>query len=328
MRTVAAIVVVAIANAAIAAPADKNPYLARARVHLAAIELDLAAAALDEALATGDNDPGATAAIHGLGGVVAATRGDAAGAEDAFARALAIDPGTAVDAELGPKIVGPFEAARARLAGARLAVHVVSDVSAGTLTLIVDADPAALVVGGRAAIRTAAGVENEVAGAGASSVALAVPMTPGTTVTVSALDARGNRLIDVPWRATPATAVLVAPPPTASGSRRAWIASPWLWAGVAGVAAATGTVFALQARATRDDLDGVLATPSAHTRAEAEALDDRGARQTLTANVAFGVAAGAAIAAAALWWRTSPDDPTVTATATPSGGMLAIGARW
>lgn len=324
---VAAVLIVALANAALAAPADKNPYLARARVHVAAVELDLAASALDEALATGDNDTAATASIHALAGVVAATRGDAPAAEAAFGRALSIDPATAVDAELGPKIVGPFEAARARLAGARLAAHVVGDAAAGTLTLIVDADPATLVVGARAQIRTAAGVENQVAGSGATSVVLAVPMSTGTRVVVSALDARGNRLLDVTWSA-PSAAVVVPPPPPPARDGRSWVASPWLWVGVAGAFAATGTLLGLQARSTRDELDDVLAMPNEHTRAEAEELDDQGARQSRYANIAFGLAAGAAITAGALWWTRRSDGPTVSATPSPSGGVLTLDTRW
>ncbi|MEJ7600054.1 MAG: hypothetical protein WKG01_19255 [Kofleriaceae bacterium] len=82
---------------------SESPAIARAQGHIAAVEYELAQAALEEALRAGGNQPDVTAAIHGLLGVIAASRDRPAEAQAAFARQLAIDPAADVDRELGPR---------------------------------------------------------------------------------------------------------------------------------------------------------------------------------------------------------------------------------
>jgi hypothetical protein len=72
------------------------------------------------------------------------------------------------------------------------------------------------------------------------------------------------------------------------------------WAGAAALALAAGGVFAWQARDTRAALDRLNQDSESHAFSEAEALDRRGRRQTILADVGFGVAGGCAIAAAVL----------------------------
>ncbi|MEJ7600055.1 MAG: hypothetical protein WKG01_19260 [Kofleriaceae bacterium] len=98
-----------------------------------------------------------------------------------------------------------------------------------------------------------------------------------------------------------------------------------LWAGVALGFGATGSVFALLASATRADLDAVVANSGEHTLAEAEALDRRGDRQTLIANLTFG-AAGLCAAGAVIdyLWHRETKPVRVVSTASTAGVMLGV----
>lgn len=284
-----------VAAAPVAARAE-SPAIARARSHIAAVEYDLAQAALDEALRTGAHAPQETAEIHGLLGVVAASRGQVAEAQASFERQLAIDPAAAVDRELGPKIVDPFVAAQGALAGRAIAVE--ARLVAGGVELVVAGDPLSMVVAARAAGRAGGGTLADAPLTGGRA-SLVLSRGAPRAVLVSALDAHGNRLadVDVALPAPPAEATAAIAPPRRS---RRWM----LWAGGAAGFLATGTGFALLARSARSDLDDVLENSGDHTLEEAQALDDSGRRRTLIANLSFGAAGvlGALAAVDYLWW--------------------------
>ncbi|HUS69136.1 MAG TPA: hypothetical protein VMZ28_31585 [Kofleriaceae bacterium] len=321
-RLVAAVIAgVALGGAAALARAGESAAIARARGHIAAVEYDLAQAALDEALRGGGNGPVETAEIHGLLALVAASRGQAAEAQAAFERQLAIAPAATVDRELGPKIVEPFAAAQAALRGRAIAVE--ARAIEGGVELVVAGDPLAMVVAARVSGRAGALTDAAVSGGRA---ALVLARGVGGTVVVSALDAHGNRLaeVEVPLpqaRVAAATTTEVAP---ARRSRR-WM----LWAGGAAGFLATGTVFALMARSTRSELDDVVEDSGDHTLEEARALDDTGRRRTLIANLSFGAAGVLAAVAAAdyLWW--SEERPArLTVAPAPSGWTVGLAGRF
>ena len=299
------------ARRAAAQPAESGA-VARARGHIAAVEYDLAQAALDEALRTGGHGPGETAEIHGLLALVAASRGQAAEAQAAFETQLAIEPAATVDRELGPKIVEPFTAAQAALGGRAIAVE--ARAIEGGVELVVAGDPLAMVVAARVSGRAGALTDAPVSGGRAD---LVLARGVGGAVVVAALDAHGNRLAEVEVvlpqaRVAAATTTEVEP---ARRSRR-WM----LWAGGAAGFLATGTVFALMARSTRSELDDVVENSGDHTIEEARSLDDTGRRRTLIANVSFGAAGVLAAVAAAdyLWW--SEERPARLSVAPASSG--------
>ena len=98
------------------------------------------------------------------------------------------------------------------------------------------------------------------------------------------------------------------------------------WAGVALVGAGVGGYFAWQVGQTEDELAALNAASDQHSFDEALALRDRGQRQALYANVGFGVA-GAAALAAVLTLVLEPD-AAVEVNPAPSGATVGTSVRF
>jgi len=284
--------------------------LARARDHVAAVELDLARTALDEALRAGDSGPAELAEIYLLSGRVAAALGRPDEASEHFRRLLAIDPDAALPAGLAPKIVEPFEAAR-RSRG-RLRVRAELRASRDpSLVVTVESDPLAMVAGARASMSG----EQTVVVTGARRMILRLP--PGSDdarIALAIVDRHGNRLAEARFaggrgegdsRVTATVSRPLDSAPVAQPSRRAapLYARWYLWAGASGALLAGAVYFGVQANRTADRLDEWQGESGTHDASAALDLDARGRRQTILADVGFAAAAVTAGVAGWLFWR-------------------------
>jgi hypothetical protein len=240
---------------------------------------------------------------HRLLGESAAALGDDSAAREHFTRWLVLAPDAALAPGASPKIAGPF--ARARAAATQLggftADAAVARERDRVVVTIVGADPLAMVTGMR--VRVGDGTEVTVADRRAE---LPTADAAAVTVTVALVDPAGDELVR---REFVGAAVVIRPAPSrppadAPASPRPSARHRWptlvrwpTWAGVALIGAGVGGYFAWQVGQTEDELAALNAASDQHSFDEALALRDRGQRQALYANVGFGVAGAAAIAA-------------------------------
>jgi hypothetical protein len=115
------------------------PELARARRLKQTLEFAAALDEVDRVIALGTSSPDGLTDAYRLAGELAAGLGRDGDAVTYFQRLLALDPGAAMPAGTSPKIVAPFEQARANLGGRALAAHVEGD------AIVVDDDPLGMV---------------------------------------------------------------------------------------------------------------------------------------------------------------------------------------
>lgn len=81
-----------------------------------------------------------------------------------------------------------------------------------------------------------------------------------------------------------------------------------LWAGVAGGFAAVGLAFGIQAHSAQSELDQLNADSREHDFREAQAIESRLDRNSILADVGFGLAAASAGVAVVMWLRHRHDD--------------------
>ncbi len=116
---------------------------------------------------------------------------------------------------------------------------------------------------------------------------------------------------------------VVAPPPPPAPNRFTGRRKLALAAGGAGVVAVgVGVALGVQSGSLEDDAYALCASPSTPCPAAPEANDriERARSRALAANIAFGVAGGAAIAAAVLWFTGAPESRVAV---TPRVGPVA-----
>src|SRR5687767_7916168 len=92
----------------VASPARADRALERARTEIGELRYDDAQKTVDKALRSGRNSPEQMTELYLLLGEVQASLGDDEAAQDAFRRALVIDPGAELRKGLSPKIKEPF----------------------------------------------------------------------------------------------------------------------------------------------------------------------------------------------------------------------------
>lgn len=295
--------------AALAGPASAggNASLDQAQQAIDNIDYEAARSLVGKALAGG----GLSLADHlralRMAGEVEAALGDDAAAREHFATWLYLDPKAKLADGLSPKITAPFDDARAST-GALVVDVTLTRTGDGVTVTLVTSDPLALVRGfearGGGAAASGEGLE----------ATLATTDPSGFEVTVEVVDERDNQIA---VRTVVAEPVEAAEKPVASGGgghgEAGW-PTPlrWpTWAGLALVAAGTGGYFSYRVGQAEDDLDALNADPGAHTADEARAIQDRGERDALVANVLYGVAGAAAIAAVLTLVLEPDDDPDV-----------------
>jgi hypothetical protein len=319
--------------AALAAPAaaggdDGAGLLDRAQKAISDdIDYDTAGTLVQQALDGGGLSRADLARAHRIAGEVAAALDDAAGARAHFVRWLLLEPDATLADGMSPKITEPFEAARAeaRELGA-MTIEVAAERRPGKVRVTLDArDPLNLIARLRA---RADGVEAEDVG---TRVELEVPGDAPLAVEISVLDEQGHELERQTVTAEVGGAVEPdRPPPRIEGGRGGggWPAIiRWpTWTAVAVVAGGAGGFFAYRVGQDEDELAALNASAAEHTIDEAEAVQARGQRNALYANIGFGVAAAAAVTAILTFVLEPDDQPRVEVT--PQGDGVSVSVRF
>jgi len=283
------------------------------------IDYEAARDLIDGALDQGGLDRVQLARAYRMAGEVAAALGDAAAAEEHFVHWLVLDPRGRLDAGVSPRIAEPFAAAKARvdILGA-LKIDVTVERNDARAHVSVDArDPLQMIAGMK--VSADGGGREETGGLTAD---VAVP-DRATVVTVTLVDAHGNVLAIETAKVGIADGLVVTGGGGGGGGGHAW---PTLvrwptWTGFAVLAAGVGGYFTWQVGKDEDALTALNESPGTHTFDEAQAIRDRGDTHALYANIAFGVAGAAAIAAV-LTYVLEPSDNVEVA---PSAGLGGAG---
>lgn len=206
-----------------------------------------------------------------------------------FARVLALRPNTQLVAGTSPKLQSPFDAARAM--GATLELELHADATRAFVT--VAHDPLALVSGIRATL---------VAGDGTRSTrvehALELAVPAGQRVAaLEAIDEHGNQLAIAQFSIEPEH---VVPPPLVAEPGTP-IAKHWVtYTAISGAALVAGGLCAWRFGVAQDEwnrLDG----EGGHAYSQLHAVEQRGQRFAIAADVSFGVAAIAGVVATVLF---------------------------
>lgn len=270
------------------------------------LEYEPALAIVEELIARGGATPAQLVERHLLAGRLAAGLDRADVAKAHFARVLALAPTTSLPAGTSPKLTEPFEAARV------IAAPLVVEARAGVAAeIIVKTDTLSLVAGLSARL-----VDNRVLrGEGTR-----VEIPRGTwAVEVSALDEHGNVL----WSAPVDRAV-----DSDGGPARAHVPfyrRPTVWLGIGTFTLAVGGLSAWRFQVAQDDWDAQRAAGMTDFT-DLQAIEDRGRRWGVVANISFGVTAAAGITAIVCAVVGKPK--VVAIHATPSESLLVVGGRF
>ncbi len=311
---------------AVAAPAgvradDSSALLDRAQHAVDEVDYEAARRLVAGALDAGKLSRADLARAHQLAGMVAAAVGDDAGARDHFVRWILLAPGAQLGAGVSPKIAAPFAVARDeadRLGAMTFDVDVTREPGAAVFTVNAH-DPLHLAVKLRVRIAGAA-LESPLPMARVE-VEDKVPLTAQITI----LDDRGDELATRDTGAPPrvggdAPAAIPSERPGPIHRHRVPALVRWpTWAAVTVVAAGAGGYFAWQVSKDHDALDALNADSAAHTFDEATALEDRGRKHALFANVGLGVA-GAALVATVVTLVIDRERVEVAPVVAPGGG--------
>ncbi|HEY0993581.1 MAG TPA: hypothetical protein VGD80_41290 [Kofleriaceae bacterium] len=308
--------------------------LVRARQAVGESDYVAARSALVAAREAGGCSPAQTVELYQLSGIVEAALGDTDAATDAFAHLLALSPTAALPPGTAPKITRLLETARLSfLDGAPLEVKIETAARPPAITLIVVRDPLRMVAAARVTYTVDGGPERTAVSP--ASPRTGMPLPPGRLAArVSALDEHGNRLVDIGSSDAPITIVAepptpaapaAAPPPVrALAARRPLLLRWWPYAAATVVSGAATAYFDWTA------YDLALDLQRARSKAEADAIVERGRRATLFTNLGFGVT-GAFALTAAVMFAIKPRSQTethVTAVPAPGGGAIVLGGRF
>jgi len=318
--------------------------LAVARKAVAESDYVAARPALTTALEAGGRSPEDVVEIYRLGGIVEAALGDAKAATEAFTRLIALSPRAALPDGTSPKIRRPFDAAVRYIAGhGGLEVKTETASQPPTITLVVVSDPLNMVAAARAVFIVDGGPERTTDVEASERTDVVLPPGRRIDARIAALDAHGNRLVEIGTREVPIVIVgdapaPIAPPPPPPRKppvvvraappplyRRWW---PYAAASVA-FAGATG-YFAWSMRSETDELDRIIANSVPHRFGDARAVEDRARRDALLTNIGLGVTGAFALAAGAmyLWTPREHVETRVTAVPVRGGGAVVLGGTF
>ncbi len=324
---------------------DADP-MAKAKAEMARLNYDAAIALLEQAEATGKNQPAAMIEIYRTTAESQAAMGRADAAETAFRRLLALDPSVELPAGSSPKLIAPFTGAREFLAGRRIEVECRRS-AADAATLVVQSDPVDLVAGAR--LLTQAGEPVGADARGQARLALAIPAGAAATG-CAALDRHGNVLVRAELSATaedsapdpggPAGGAngggaIVGSAPEGDGSRPIF-ARWWLYAGLAGAAGGVALYYGLKVKQAEDDLEELhrQTMEEGHdvTYADALEVEDRGESAARNANIALVVTGVFAAVSGGLLVhqlvtdgrRTGEEQPALSAGPLPGGAAVNL----
>ena len=285
-------------RAAIAHADAPRDAIERARELEGRLAYDEALAIIESAIQSGQSNRERLVELHLIAGRLSAGLDRAKLAEEHFGVVLALDPARTLPDDTSPKITVPFTVARTKA--------VALDVKLVVTTSEIAVEGGALVAG--IALQFKDGTTQ-------TERALTRVARPAKPITlVRALDRHGNEL----WVGTPPAEQVIAPPLVVE---RPAIYARWTtWAAVTGVALVTGGVAAWRFDVAQNDFDKQRGDGMTDFT-ELQAIEDRGKRWALVANISFGVAAATAITSVILFVRrpTEPSSVTVTAGANSIG---------
>jgi hypothetical protein len=354
IRSIAALAVLGTvipARAAHADPGRRSPHLDRAIENIDALDYDAARAQLIAALREGGNRRADTVMIHRLAGEISAAFGNADEAAARFRLMLAVDPTAEVAEGQAPKVVEPYDLARAYIdENGALKAHLEREPDGDgglTLTVVVDTDPLHMVAGAALIDRDSGKVHR--AARGSDRLELPVAAGERRSAVVVLVDPHGNHLsepmaVAPPPRARRPAAVAAAPAPAEPAappepvteeiidegepprSGRPVYARWSTWAVAGALAAGTGLWFGMQARSDWDQLDTLIDDSASHDFTEARAIEARGRRNALIGNVALGtgVACGAVSAVLLIHQLRGKRSSGVAVTPARGGGSVAM----
>ena len=335
----------ALALGAGAAPAlaQDGDLMSKARAEMAQLNYDAAIALLEQAEATGKNQPAAMVEIYRATAEAHASMGRADAAETSFRRLLALDPSVELPAGSSPKLMAPFTGAREFLAGRRIEVECRRS-AADAANLVVQSDPVDLVAGAR--LTTQAGESSGADARGQARIALSIP--GAAAAGCAALDRHGNVLVRAELSATAEDAApsggggepsdggdLVGSAP-AEGGERPIYARWWPYAVVAAAAGGVAIYYGLKVSQAEDDLEelhqGTMQADHDITYADALEIEDRGQGYARNANIALVVTGVFAAVSGGLLIhqlvtdgrRGEGEQPAISAGPVPGGGSVNL----
>jgi hypothetical protein len=321
--------------------------LDRAKAALESSDYAGARTALDQALATGTNGPDQVSEIYRLTGIVRGALGDAKGAQDAFARCLAVTPKATLPPGTSPKIVKPFAAALKANEPLALETATASDPPAITVTAT---DPLSMIAKLRVYAIVDGKPETTIDRPASERTEIALPAGARIDLRVAALDAKGNRLVEIGSKQVPIVIVGVKravvkpkppadpppPPPQvveqpARSTGRPLYLQWWLWGGVAIAVGGTGAYFGIDAVRKTNQLEELNDNSTEHSFDEALAVERSARRSVLLANIGL-ISGGALAAGAAVLWlvrpRASKERLAITPVIHTTGGSVVLGGRF
>ncbi len=309
----AALLVLSIAAAtprpARAGDPEVDGLLEQARRDKAALRYREGLAVLDRALRLGRSGPPELIAIHRLAGELAAGVDDPAAATAHFRRLLALAPATTLPPGTSPKLTGPFDAAAADIrARGPLRVRFV-DHRGGRrrLEIIIDGDPAGQVAAARLEVRTPPLAGPRALHAEPTAGRVDFPLPAGTLHLVArVVDRHGNTLAE---RA-------IQDPASAShpGGAAPLYARWWPWAAASVLLAGGATWAGLEALDAQSQLDDIAGSQGTTSWDQTRAIERRGRRAALLANLSFGAAAATAVLSTYLLVRERRTSAVITTT--------------
>ncbi len=295
MKHLIVIAAVLVTAAPARAQSDGAAMLGKAQKAIDDVDYDTARTLTDQALASGSLHASELARAHMLAGEVAAAVGNDSAAHDHFERWLALAPDAQLPPGLSPKIMGPFEAARAdvrKLGATRLDVTI--DRKKDKTSFAVTGDPLELVA--RVHVALAAGGEGNAVG---TRVDVVIADDVAGVATLTLLDEQGNQVAELSrtLEVRAHAAAAAAEPGTHATGHRVPAALRWpTWTAVTVIAGgAAGDIARLAAKDHDARAPRNPASPL-HSVAAARARGDRGKRDSLYTNVSLGVAIAAAAA--------------------------------
>jgi len=347
-RGCAAIAALAIAVLARSASADP---LADAKTQVAASDYLKARASLDQAFASGTNNPEQLAEIWRLRGIVAGALNETPAATEAFQRCLALSPKADLPPGTSPKITRPFTAAQEFFKSHEpLKIKQETKQDPPSIAVIVTSDPMSMISRIEVTVRVDGAAEDKKLDnkfAGQEKIEFSLPAGGRLDLRVAALDEKGNRLAELGSADVPIVIigkpsdlkkpVLITKKPTKPSEparERPFVWKWWLWGGGAVVFAGAATYFGIDGLLAKGDLEDLNADSPNHSFDEAKDLESRAKRGFLISNIGYGVAGALAITATILY-LTEPDNSPetsggsrVTAVPLDGGGAIVFGGHF
>jgi hypothetical protein len=322
-RGAAAAIALAIAMAAAPAYAG-SPTLDEAQQAIDAVDYETAAKLVAHALDEGELGATDFLLAHRLAGEIAAALGDTDAAREHFTIWILLDPHASLSAGASPKLTEPFADAErqvSELGTMSIEAHAERDGDTVRVTLDVR-DPLALIGGMRV----------EGGGQVAAGRGTEVELTLGEDVTeleVTVLSAHNDAIAVRTVTLAGATAERPERHEEGPATRGGWpVFVRWpTWTALAVVGLGTGGYFAWQVGKDHDELDALNADSANHTFDEALALEERGKKHALYADISFGVGGAFAIAAIVALVL-EPDRVEVTPVASSDGAGLSASLRF